>query len=425
MKKSLLVGLVMIAGSVAVESGVVGSTYCIATDRTMYESWPTIEQDTVNGDLYCFYHYGQIHGCNSYDDGYLSRSQDGGHTWIVLAIPFIGSHTTTPGNRYGYSCGVIKCLYYNNHLRIILASEKIYPDTAVKSCSVLKYSDDTGKTWSNEIRIDSTGGTHDAYVGVGHICQVSKTGRLIIPYFSGTNERKVYVAYCDSLQTLNSWHTSLVADSTGGIWPNESSTFELKENGSYTDQGKIVCVMRNDIYPNATYQSISNDGGLTWSAKSVFPVPFSQPHKQYLTGDPNNASKVDVVRMGSSIYFAQGVYKGELWRSNDECQSFTRITPDWVDRDTNYIWAGYYSSITKINGNQIGVAWCTNYSGTSDVYFTTYQLNPDNINQTYSFKFTLPKFSAKMSGSPIPINLSKITNINFWNNCKHPVNYIY
>ena len=120
--------------------------FCISNDPALYEAWPDVAL-TGSGKLVCVFTECTHHGDRSYTRLMLAESTDGGRTWSAKRPLTEG----TKGLPFSYNCARISAL---SDGRLVVIVDRV-PATGEKDASqavnVMYFSPDEGKSWSSAV----------------------------------------------------------------------------------------------------------------------------------------------------------------------------------------------------------------------------------------------------------------------------------
>jgi len=317
----------------------------IAGDSTKYEAWPSLDRD-ADGNLYVVYRTADTNTHLFEPTGkiVMRKSTDGGSTWgsEITVADESGVDDRNPAILIFNNNGVERILVIYNTM-----SASTWPDRADHAYAV--YSDDHGQTWSDRISM---------YDGIGHT-----RGKPIF-----TSQEKIVAPLCTDHDV--NWRETLVESTDGGLtWTpyyvtalnsdfNEWSIIETKNSsGEYV--GNMYALFRHGSGTYLGYAT-SSDYGHTWTsiADSGITIDGAEPAELWRDGDS-----------GEIFAFHSTAAGGEIWISSDEGSTWSLKAYYAGRRGYNTPTESYYPSVTKIDDNNIGIAWCSNETS-SDVFFT-------------------------------------------------------
>lgn len=229
------------------------SKYTVSRDDSIYEAWPDVTL-TRSGKLVCVFAECECHGRRDLARIMITESTDRGRTWTAKRP------LTDRGDPSEYfNCPRISTLPDG---RLAIICDKSYGKEAPENKTEVYvwFSSDEGQTWSQPIRTPGHGYVPDKY-------RVLSSGRHIVSIhdFGTRGKREQYLWYSDDGGKTWSEQITAAADERYDICegciletPTGALVCFLRENSG---RG-IDCL-----------KTISYDGGLTWSDVYHVPIP--------------------------------------------------------------------------------------------------------------------------------------------------------
>ena len=333
-----------------------GETFSSTIYKQNSEGYPVFRipamVSSTAGTLLCF-----AEGRSSYDDNgnidmVVKRSTDMGKTWgSLIKIADAGD------DRYGNPVPVVL-----ENGRILLVFGWSVASSASSSKVYVTHSDDDGLSWSTPVEITAqvkTSARSKYQTGPVHgiVKQLAPNkGRIIIPVYGTASDGKPSgVFYSDD--DGESWHPG------GSVNYSKGGEPTVAERGD----GSIMLNMRDNDDDPYRYQSISSDGGITWTEPSAttliepkgcqgalltFDLGSSASTTTLLFSDPNNTSSR---RHGSVKMSTNG---GATWKY---MFLYTAKTGDGM--------YSAYSDLCIVRDDIIGIAYESGYRNTAGIKF--------------------------------------------------------
>lgn len=236
-------------------------TIATVTDDTKYNAWPNVVR-LLDGRLIMAYVKADNH--NQDNTGNVvakigTVDYDGAVTWtaeFTIADETVGAINVALGVT---DTGRVVAAYN-------LYNTAVTPRAPVDAVRV-KYSDDvvangTGATWSSAYTVNS-GYTYTVTSGTSHLIQ-RRDGTLMMAVYGQNTGDTFYTSSCmSSTDDGETWGSEVIIGDGEGDSRNyyEPSLTLLSDD-------RILCVIRTEDADDM-YQSVSTDGGATWSAPSV------------------------------------------------------------------------------------------------------------------------------------------------------------
>ena len=296
----------------------------IAQDSHYYLAWPDLVR-TRSGRLFCVYSACTHHSNRSFTQLQLVSSDDNGDTWSA-------------SRPVSEPCGLSIGYYYNNTAisqladgRIVIVADRIdgaNEDLANKHL-VLFFSQDDGRTWLPPIDTPASGIVPD------RLLELSGGRWLLSCHTYDLKLGKLVQRLWFSEDYGRTW--------SGPILIGRDPKLNLCEASILEDRGKLVCFMReNSGLGLPVYRAFSQDGGMTWSPVTPFPIPGCHRPKAGFLSNGDIAITYRFFQGGSSTF--QNLFLALTNTASafnpDFAQCSTRILPIDCDRsahpDTGY-----------------------------------------------------------------------------------------
>ena len=228
--------------------------FTISNDPEFYEAWPDVAL-TAGGKLITVFTECTHHGDRSYTRVMLSESDDRGRTWSKKHPLTEG----TAGLAYSYNCARISRLKDG---RMVIIVDRV-PASGEKDCAmavnVLYFSEDEGNSWSNAIETPLRGIVPDKLLELDN-------GRWIIAahrsYYGHLTE---YCRYSDDGGKTWSDDILMALDTRYNLC--EVSMLPLG------DGKIVAFLRENSGVGNDCMKCVSYDNGESWSTLVEFPLP--------------------------------------------------------------------------------------------------------------------------------------------------------
>lgn len=282
----------------------------------------------------------------------LRRSVDGGVTWSKPQKMY-GNSTelmwTTVGDGnwvQDATTGIIWLLHTRNNSQLFLSR-----------------SSDDGVTWSGAVDVSATlktGYPTEGWVGTGHSggLQLSAgptKGRLIIPTYAPLP----YIVYSDDQG--KTWRKGSTIPAETYSHGGSAGEWTLSETGAYGADGTpvlLASVRNSPKLPDGTIgkgyrlQSLSRDGGLTWST----------PWEVHNLPEPIEGCEGSLVfHPGTQkIYFSHPNPRLDLFRTRLTVWSSSNMGASWDEHTVLWDSAAGYSSMSVLHDGRIGVFYDRN-----------------------------------------------------------------
>ncbi len=230
-------------------------------------------------------------------------------------------------------------------------------------------SDDDGLTWSSFNSVYAPGAAQTGGPSNGRLVRTDDPLIWLMPFFhyNGVSGLDWYEGY---FKTENAGQTWSVSD--GAIFNNTDSTKFGEIACTYTGNGKIICLIR-DNDGDLVAQSVSTDNGETWT----------NPSSDFTNMGASSNIKVPSIFHDKETNRLLAVF---MDRNSSGAMRLSYTYPDlvFVDPDnwvaTVNIDSGYtangYSHVLKISPTEYLIAWSKEISATqADVQYAIYQVN--------------------------------------------------
>ena len=285
-----------------------------------YEAFPDLVR-LKNGDLLCVFYAGREHV--SLPSEALPRgarvcsvrSTDGGRTWgpaqVVADTPW--------DDRDPHICqvsdGTVICNWFT------------YLGGDCYKQIWLARSGDGGRTWGEPELIPATAGDR---FGVGGPIRELPGGSLIMPI------------YRELVEPLRVWSLMTLSEDGGKTWSRPYPVDPDHDDNDEPDvvalpDGSILCVMRSNRGENIMWQSVSRDGGRTWSKST--PIGFPG-HAPYLLRTSRGILLCAHRLPGTSLHYS--LSDGRTWSENCQIDTVIGAYPSMVEMPDGRILVVYY-----------------------------------------------------------------------------------
>ena len=227
--------------------------FTVSRDDSIYEAWPDVTL-TSSGKLICVFTECERHGNRDLSRLTLTESTDRGRTWSAK------HYLTDRGTKNEYfNCARISTLPDG---RLAILCDKSYGSEAPGNRTEVYawFSADEGETWSAPILVPGHGYVPDKY-------RVLSTGRHLISIhdFGASGKREQYLWYSDDGGKTWSEQITAAADERYDLC--EGCILETK------DGALVCFLRENSGRGIDCLKTISRDGGETWSAVYPVPIP--------------------------------------------------------------------------------------------------------------------------------------------------------
>lgn len=294
-----------------------------------YQAFPDLVR-LKNGDLLCVFYAGfqhVSHACEKLPRGArvsAVRSRDGGKTW---GEPFVVADTPWD-DRDPHICqlsdGTVVCNWFTYYA----GSPAKRPGDGTRYKEIwLARSRDNGETWGEPELIPSTA---DDHYGVGGPIRELPDGTLLMP---------IYRELPDPLRV---WSLAILSEDGGRTW---SKPYVVDPDNDDNDEpdvialpdGSLLCVMRSNRGENVMWQSVSKDGGKTWSKSALIGFPG---HAPYLMRTSQGILLCAHRLPGTSLHFS--LDDGRTWSANHLLDTVGGAYPSMVEMPDRRILIVYY-----------------------------------------------------------------------------------
>ncbi|MBQ0125865.1 MAG: exo-alpha-sialidase, partial [Clostridiales bacterium] len=237
--------------------------FTVSRDDEFHEGWPDVAL-TESGKLVCVFTECVAHGNRDMSRLMLTESSDRGRTWTKKRP------LTERGTKEEYfNCARISTIPDG---RLVIICDKSYGSESPENKTevYLWFSDDEGKTWSEPFLVPGHGYVPDKY-------RVLSSGRHIISIhdFGKSGKREQYLWYSDD--GGKSWSEQITAASDERYDLCEGCILETKSGAL------VCFLRENSGRGIDCLKTISYDGGQTWSDVYNVPIPAChRPVADYL-----------------------------------------------------------------------------------------------------------------------------------------------
>ncbi len=294
-----------------------------------YEAFPDLVR-LRNGDLLCVFYAG--YGHISLPNERLPRgaricavrSRDNGETWgppqVVADTPW--------DDRDPHICQLSDGTVICNWFTYYAGSPTKRPGEGTRYKEIwLARSRDNGQTWGEPELIPSTA---NDYYGVGGPIRELPGGTLLMPvYRELPDPLRVWTAMIRSEDGGKSWSKPYMVDADNDD-NDEPDVVALPD-------GRLLCVMRSNHGENIMWQSVSRDGGRTWTKST--PIGFAG-HAPYLLRTSQGVLLCAHRLPGTALHYS--LDDGRTWSETCPIDQVIGAYPSMVELPDGRIVVVYY-----------------------------------------------------------------------------------
>jgi sialidase-1 len=295
-----------------------------------YEAFPDLVR-LQNGDLLCVFYAGYAHV--SHPNEALPngarvcsvRSTDDGKTWgpaqVVADTPW--------DDRDPSVCqlpdGTVVCNWFTYYA----GGPSVRPGNTNPYKEIwLARSTDNGHTWSEPELIESTANDHWA---CSTPIRVMPDGTLILPVYREQSRDRSY-----------NWSAMILSSDNGRTWSEPYMVDPDNDDNDEPDivrlpNGDLLCVMRTNVGEHTMWQSLSRDGGRTWTKSE--PIGFFG-QAPYLLLTSENILLLAHRNPGTSLHYSLDF--GKTWSENVQIDTVGGAYPSMVEMPDGRILVVYY-----------------------------------------------------------------------------------
>jgi hypothetical protein len=291
-----------------------------------FEAWPDVER-LDNGELLVAFYAGYAHGSPPTDQlpnsgkMALVRSKDHGITWGPVETIVDSRDDDHDGSLRQLRDGTLLCNYFVDVYYRMVDGQEVR-DNWWKIALRCVRSKDRGQTWSEPVEID------------GPWSYVSATSDAVLERDDGVLLMPVY-----GWEHTGPWQSGVLFSRDQGQTWGDFVLIEEDEPGRTCEPalvplpgGRILCMTRNKMA-----QSISSDGGRTWSQPEVIPFPGDAPMLLYTS---QGLLLCAMRHNGTSVIVSDN--EGKTWHGAYQIDTVPGAYPSLCELDDGTIFCVYY-----------------------------------------------------------------------------------
>lgn len=229
--------------------------FSISRDSKWYEAWPDITW-TNDAKLICVFSECRHHDDRSYTRIMTATSLDNGKSWL----PKMPLSEATEGEKYFYNCARIARLRSGVLAVTVDMIPSLTWETDLDSTQVMiSFSHDNGTSWSPFAPTPLRGIVPDKLIEL-------ESGRLLLTAHRSKEEHLAqFLRYSDD--GGKNWSEEITVAANPGLHLCEASLIPLGGNDI------VALLRENTLIGLDAYKVISHDGGQSWSDPIEFPLP--------------------------------------------------------------------------------------------------------------------------------------------------------